>query len=194
MSYTAEIAKSCGLDSAKDTQEILSKLVKLTILNGVANVVDMKVIGISPEVSIICRYAVFDLIKTTQAQIIKPYIDEAKVKLLGDQERLAKAKDLLIKADKSGSAMGSAYLSTRDELRFYLGEITAMKNLIASNENRATRLVAPVYESDNPVAPKKYIELIGGLFSGLFLGLLFAFGRQLIPNIKKQLEKNTLPK
>jgi hypothetical protein len=65
MSYTAEIAKSCGLDSAKDTQAILSKLVKLTIPNGVAIVVDMKVISTSPKVSIICGYVVFDLIKTT---------------------------------------------------------------------------------------------------------------------------------
>jgi uncharacterized protein involved in exopolysaccharide biosynthesis len=193
-SYTAEITKSCGIDSAKEAQAILSKSVQLTIPKGVANVVDLKIIGTSPEASINCGQAVFDLIKNTQAQIIKPYIEEAKTKLLDSQERLAKAQDLLMKADKSGSAMGAAYLSTRDEIRFLLDQITALTNVVASNENRATRLVAPIYASDDPIAPKKRNVLLAGLFGGLFLGFLIAFGRQIIPNLKTQLENNTLHK
>jgi LPS O-antigen subunit length determinant protein (WzzB/FepE family) len=189
-SYTPEIAQACGLDSAKDAQELLSKSVKLTIPKGVANVVDLKIIGASPEASINCAQAVFGLIKTTQAQIINPYIEEAKVKLLDNQERLAKAKDLVMKADKSGSAMGAAYLSTRDEIRFLLDEITALKNVVASNDNRATRLVAPIYASDDPIAPKKRNVLLVGLFGGLFLGLMIAIGRQIIPSLKTQLENN----
>jgi len=193
-SYTPEIAKACGLDSAKDAQELLSKSVKLTIPKGVANVVDLKIIGASPEASINCAQAVFDLIKTTQAQIIKPYIEEAKAKLLDNQERLTKAQDLVMKADKSGSAMGAAYLSTRDEIRFLLDQITALKNVVASNDNRATRLVAPIYASDDPIAPKKFNILLAGLFGGFFLGLLIAIGRQIIPSLKSQIENNILPK
>jgi LPS O-antigen subunit length determinant protein (WzzB/FepE family) len=193
-SYTAETAKLCGLESKKDAQAILSKSVKLTIPKGVANVVDMKIIGASPEASTICAQAVFDLIKATQAQIVKPYIEDAKAKLLNDQERLAKSKDLLVKADKSGSAMSAAYLSTRDEIRFLLDEITNLTNVVSSNENRATRLVAPIYVSEDPIAPKKRNVLLMGLFGGLFLGLLIAFWCQLIPKIKAQLQKNALPK
>jgi LPS O-antigen subunit length determinant protein (WzzB/FepE family) len=193
-SYTPEIAKACGLDSAKDAQVILSKSVKLTIPKGIANVVDFKIIGASPEASINCAQAVFGLVKTTQAQIIKPYIEEANARLIDNQERLTRAQDLVMKADKSGAAMGAAYLSTRDEIRFLLDEITALKNVVASNDNRATRLVAPIYASDDPIAPKKRNVLLGGLFSGLFLGLLIAFGRQIIPNLKAQLENNTDPK
>jgi hypothetical protein len=161
---------------------------------GVANVVDLKIIGASPEVSVNCAQAVFDLIKTTQAQIIKPYIEEAKAKLLNNQERLVKAQDLVMKADKSGSAMGVAYLSTREEIRFLLDEITALKNVVATNDNRQTRLVAPIYASDDPIAPNKRNVLLAGLFGGLFLGFLTAFGHQIIPNLKIQLESSTLPK
>jgi uncharacterized protein involved in exopolysaccharide biosynthesis len=169
-SYTAEITKACGIDSAKDAQAILSQSVKLTIPKSVANVVDLKIIGASPEASINCAQAVFDLVKTTQAQIIKPYIVEAKAKLLDNQERLAKAQDLVMKADKSGSAMGAAYLSTRDEIRFLLDEITALKNVVSSNDNRATRLVAPIYAGDDPIAPNKRNVLLAGLFGGLSWG------------------------
>lgn len=193
-SYTAEVTNACGLDTLKDAQAILSKSVKLTIPKGVANVIDLKIIGTSSEAAANCAQAVFDLIKTTQAQIIKPYIEEAKAKLADNQERLAKAKDLVMKADKSGSAMGAAYLSTRDEIRFLLDEITALKNVVASDDNRATRLVAPIYASDDPILPKKRNVLLGGLFGGLFLGLLFAFGRQIIPKLKKQLENNASSK
>lgn len=101
---------------------------------------------------------------------------------------------MVIKADKSGSAMGAAYLSTRDEIRFLLDEITALKNVVASNDNRATRLVVPIYASDDPIAPKKRNVLLVGLFGGLFLGLLIALWRQIIPSLKAQLENNTLPK
>jgi capsular polysaccharide biosynthesis protein len=188
--YTTEVSKACGLGSEKDALAILSNSVKLSITKGVANVVDLKIISTSPEIAVVCAQAVFDLIKVTQAQIVKPYIDEAKAKLLDDQERLAKSKDLVAKADKAGSAMGAVYLSTRDEIRFLLDEITALTNVVASNENRATRLVAPIYASDDPIAPKKRNVLMG-LFGGLFIGMLIAFGRQLIPNIRAQLENTT---
>ena len=193
-SYNAEITKACGLDSTRDTQAILSKSVKLAISKGVANVIDLQVIGTSPEASVNCAQAVFDLIKTTQAQITKPYIEEAKAKLLDNQERLVKAQDLVIKADKSGAAVGAAYLSTRDEIRFLLDQISFLQNVVVPNDNRATRLVAPIYASDDPIAPKKRNHLLGGLFGGLFLGLLIALGRQIIPNLKIQLEKNALSK
>ena len=186
-SYTAEVTNACGLDAVKDAQAILSKSVKLTIPKGVANVIDLKIIGTSSEAAANCAKAVFVLIKTTQAKIIKPYIEEAKAKLADNQERLAKAKDLVMKADKSGSAMGAAYLSTRDEIRFLLDEITALKNVIASHENRATRLVAPIYASDDPILPKKGNVLLGGLFGGLFLGLLIAFYYQLLPSLKEKI-------
>jgi LPS O-antigen subunit length determinant protein (WzzB/FepE family) len=192
--YTAEVSKACALGSEKDALLILSKSVKLTITKGVANVVDLKIIGTSPENTVICAQAVFDLIKATQAQIVKPYIDVAKANLLNKQERLAKSKDMLAKADKAELAIGAAYLSTRDEIRFLQDEITALTNVVAFNENRATRLVAPIYASDDPIAPKRRNVLMVGLFGGLFLGLLIAFGRQLIPNIKAQLENTTASK
>jgi LPS O-antigen subunit length determinant protein (WzzB/FepE family) len=189
-SFTAEVTKGCGLGSEKDTQATLLKSVKLTLPKGVANVVDLRIIGTSPETTAICAQLVFNFIKASQALIIKPYIEEAKAKLLDNQERLEKSKDLLVKADKAGMAMGAAYLSTRDEIRFLLDEITALKNVISMNDDRATRLVTPIYASDDPITPKKHYILLVGLFGGLFLGLLIAFGRKLIEKIKRQLDSS----
>jgi capsular polysaccharide biosynthesis protein len=150
----------------------------------VANLVDLKTFGESPQVAQDCAQGVFDLIKTTQAQIVAPYIEEAKVKLADDQERLQKAKEVVARSDKSGASLAASYLSTRDEIHHLLDEITALKNIVTSNQNRATRMVAPIFASDAPIAPKKRMALAAGLLGGLFLGLLIAFARQIVLKLK----------
>jgi LPS O-antigen subunit length determinant protein (WzzB/FepE family) len=184
-SYTPETLVACGLQDQANPAPALSSI-KLTVPKGVANQVELKTFGGSQQVAQDCALAVFDLIKTTQAQIVAPYIEEAKIKLADNQERLQKAKEVVARSDKSGAAMSASYLSTRDEIRFLLDEITAIKNVVSSNQNRATRMVAPIYASDMPIAPKKRIILAAGLFCGLFLGLLIALARQMITKFNSQ--------
>jgi uncharacterized protein involved in exopolysaccharide biosynthesis len=186
-SFTPPVIAACGLEHDANAAQALSKSVKLAIPKGVVNVVELKTVGPTPQTAQACNLAVYELIKTTQSQIIAPYIEEAKVKLLDDEARLAKAKDLVAKADKSGSAMGAAYLSTRDEIRYLLDEISALKNVLTSNQSRATRLIAPVYAGDTPIAPKKRVALIAGLFAGLCLGLLIALARQMIAKLRSDM-------
>jgi LPS O-antigen subunit length determinant protein (WzzB/FepE family) len=185
--FTSQVIDACKVDKVSNPGATLAKSINLELPKGTANVVELKTFGKSPQDAQLCAEAIFELIKTTQAQIVAPYIEEAKIKLLDNQERLAKAKELIAKADKSGSAMGAAYLSTRDEIRFLLDEITALKNLMTSNQNRVTRLIAPIYANDVPIAPKKRVVLAGGLLGGLFLGLLVAMVRQVIAKLKKDL-------
>ena len=189
-SFTPETSAACGLDGKENATSILAKSIKLSQPKGVPNVVELKTTASNPDLAQYCASAIYELIKTSQDKIVSPYIAEAKIKLADDEVRLAKAKDLVLKADKSGSVMSAAYLSTRDEIRYLLDEITALQNVVASNTNRATRLVAPIYTSDAPISPKKQVTLASGLLGGLFLGFLIALGRQLIPKIKAQLASN----
>lgn len=183
-SFTPEVIAGCGLQEQANAGASLSKSIKLIPVKGVASVVELKTFGGTPQSAQDCALGVFELIKTTQAQIVAPYIEEAKVKLADDEDRLQKAKDLVARSDKSGSAMSASYLSTRDEIRYLLDEITALKNVVTSNQNRATRMVTPIYASDAPIAPKKRMVLAAGLFGGLFLGLLIALARQMVLKLK----------
>lgn len=128
-SYTPQVIEACGLQDQANAALALSKSIKLTIPKGVANVVELKTFGPSPQAAQECNLAIFELIKTTQSLIVAPYIANAKLMLDDDIERLAKAKDLVAKADKSGSVMGAAYLSTRDEIRYYLMKSRHLKML-----------------------------------------------------------------
>ena len=183
-SFTPEVIAACGLQDQANASVLLSKSIKLTPAKGVVSVVELKTFGPTPQAAQECALGVFELIKTTQSQIVAPYIEEAKVKLADDEERLAKARDLVSKSDKSGQAMSASYLSTRDEIRYLLDEITSLKNVVSSNQNRSTRMVAPIYANEAPIAPKKRMVLAAGLFGGLFLGLLIALARQMALRLK----------
>jgi LPS O-antigen subunit length determinant protein (WzzB/FepE family) len=185
-SYTPETLVACGLHDQANAALALSKSIKLTIPKGVANVVDLKTFGGSQQVAQDCALAVFELIKTTQAQIVAPYIEEVKIKLAQDEDRLQKAKEVVARSDKSGTAVSASYLATRDEIRYLLDEITALNNVVTTSQNRATRILAPIYASDLPIAPKKRNILAVGLFGGLFFGLLIALSRRVVSKLKSE--------
>ena len=183
-SFTPQTIAACDLQDQSNAGVSLGKSIKLTVPKGVASVVELKTFGGTPQVAQDCALGLFEFIKTTQAQIVAPYIEEAKVQLANDEERLQKARDLVAGSDKSGAAMSASYLLTRDEIRYLLDEITALKNVVAINQNRVTRMVAPIYVSDTPIAPKKHMVLAAGLFGGLFLGLLISLARQVVLKLK----------
>jgi uncharacterized protein involved in exopolysaccharide biosynthesis len=191
-SFPTQTISACGFDGSSEPGAALAKSMKLSLVKGVPNIVELKTVGPSPEAALGCASAIFELIKTTQSQIVTPYIEEARIKLADDEARLDKARELVSRADKSGSTMSVAYLSTRDEIRYLLDEITSLKNVVTSNQNRITHLVAPIYASDQPISPKKFITLVAGLMSGLFLGVLIALVRQMIPKLKAQLQGGAL--
>ena len=97
-----------------------------------------------------------------------PYIEKAKGKLADNEQRINSAKELMLRSDKAGIAMSAAYLSNRDEIVYLLNEKNNLKNILISDKNRATRLIAPVYASDRPIAPKKRNIFAAGLFGDLF--------------------------
>lgn len=183
-SFTPEVLSDCGSDDVPTSGLALSASIKFAVPKGVTNMVELKTYGKSPEGALSCAQAIFELIKDTQAKILAPYMTDAKVRLEEDIERLARAKDLIVKADKSDSAMGAAYLATRDEIRFLLDEISVYTNVVSRSQNRVAHLLVPIYASETPIAPKNRVVVASGLFGGLFLGLLLALSRQMWAKLK----------
>lgn len=198
-SLTSKEIEICGYENQSDAAFLLSKSIKLAIPKGVPNVLEMKTFGNSPKEARDCAGAIFELIKSTQNQMVIPYIDEAKQKLDEEKIRLNAAQEFVLKIEKSGvlevktfgnstqetkSTISAAYLSTRSEINYLLDKIAALNNVVANNQNRATHLIAPIYASDMPISPKKRMVLAAGLLGGLFLGLLVAQGKRIIYKLK----------
>ena len=175
-SYPRDTIALCGLAEEKDAEALLAKKVKLSVPKGVGGIVDLEIRDISKEAAGACANAIYQLIKTSQARLIAPYIEEASKKLIIEKERLSRANQFIAKADKLGSEPSAAYLATRDETRYSLDQIAILQSIIS--EDRATRLIAPIYVKDQPVFPQERNSLLLGVLLGGFVGLLLAVARK----------------
>ena len=184
--YTEQVISSCGYQDKPQAALALSKAAKLSIPKGVANTVELKVLAPNQKLAASCAQAIFTQIAQMQEQFSRVFVEEARLKLATDNERIDAARKLIAKADQSGSAMSAAYLSARDELTYFLTDREKMFDLINSVKSRGTRLDSPIYASDKPVSPKKKMSLLSGLFGGLFLGLLIALGRKVLGKLKSE--------
>jgi hypothetical protein len=177
-SYSKETIALCGLAEEKDAGALLAKKAKLSLPKGLGGTVDLEIRDTSKEVAEACANAIYEFVKTSQAQLIAPYVEEASKKLIIEKERLSRATEFIARADKSGSGVSGAYLATRDEIRYLVDQISNLQAVINGNESRAARLVAPIYVKDHPVFPQKRNGLLLGLLLGGFLGLLLAVARR----------------
>lgn len=176
--FDSQIIQKCGLADREDASSELIKSVKLSIPKGVSSTVNLKMRAPSPELANTCINALYQLIKSSQALMIAPFIKEANFMLSVERERLARVTELISRADQSGAAMSATYLATRDEIRYLLDQIRSLQNIIIQNESRASSLIAPIYVSDRPVFPSKINSLLVGVAAGGFLGLLVALARK----------------
>lgn len=178
-SYPKETIALCGLADQKEPELVLVDKVKLSIPKGVGEIVNLKVRGASKEIAKACTNAVYQLIKTSQAQLVAPYIDEARKKLKIDEERQGRVNQVISEADKSGAIISAAYLVAFNEIRFLLDQISNLQSIITGNESRTAHLTAPIYLNEEPVFPQKRKSLIIGLLLGGLLGLVLALARKL---------------
>jgi capsular polysaccharide biosynthesis protein len=176
--YSAQEIKVCGFESSATPSETLAASAKFSAVKGVGSMIEIKINRDDKETAIACAQSLFENIKSSQNEIIKPYIEEAKTLLVKYQDRLTSSQSLVSRVDKSGAALSAAYLANRDEVKFLTEEILRLNTFITTANTRQAKLVSPIYASDTPVAPKKRMVLIAGLFAGLFLGLLLMLGKQ----------------
>lgn len=177
--YGSEVIAACDYQDKPQASLALSKAVKLTIPKGLTNTVELKVFSLSPQIAKTCAQAIVDQIAVLQAHFAKPFVEEAKIKLAQDNERIEAARKLIARADQSGSAMSAAYLAARDELTYFLTDREKMLDLINSVDKRGTQLISPIYAADKSVSPKKLMSLLTGLLAGIMFGLGVALVRQL---------------
>ena len=182
--YSAEEIKACGLEGQKMPAESLVSMSKFSAVKGVGSIIELKIRMESREQAVICAQALFENIRESQNQIIKPYIEEAKGLLIKYQARLKEAQELVTRADKSGAALSAAYLANRDEVKFLTDESIRLNTFVTAGDARQAKLVSPIYASEAAVFPKKKIALMVGLLAGLFLGLLLVMVRKLWNNYR----------
>ncbi len=182
--YSAEAIKACGFENVSNSAESLAAITKFSAVKGIGSMIELKITRYSKEAAIVCAQALYENIKISQNEIIKPYVEEYKILLAKYQQNLINSQSLVARADKLGSGLSAAYLANRDEVRFLTEEILRLNTFIMIAEIRQAKLASPIYVADAPILPKKKNSLIIGLMAGLFLGLLFVIGKKTFKTYK----------
>ena len=176
-SYSQVSIVACGYEGKKQAAGSLAKMIKLSLSKG-TQMIELKATGLSLEQAAQCAQSVFDNIKQSQKMIAEPIIEDAKTKLARYVTRLQEAQTFITKADKSGSSMTAAYLSTRDEVKYLTNEMIRLNDLIISASTHQTKLVSPIYVPEEPSYPQVSLFLAIGLLAGLFFGFLFEVSKR----------------
>lgn len=169
--FSPEEIKVCALEQERATSESLVSRSKFSAIKGVNSVVELRIRMDSRERAIKCAYALYENIRESQNQILKPHIEAAKIRLIKYQNRLKEAEALIIQADKSNLALAS-YLASRDEIKFLTNEVNNLSSFIIFSDSSQTKLLSPIYAPESPIFPNKNIVVAVGLLVGLLLGLL----------------------
>ncbi|WP_231970469.1 Wzz/FepE/Etk N-terminal domain-containing protein [Polynucleobacter necessarius] len=196
-SWDQQVVNGCDLQNASNPAAQLSKVIKLSIPKGVANVVELKVTRPSPEVAKACADNVFEAISASQAKMMEPIkaVNSARARLTQVEARLAQDKTLfktlLTNTGGGGSknTVSPTYFALLSETRNLEDEREKLLTTIDVSSAQTATLQSPVYVADQPIYPKKAKSLLAGLFGGLFLGVLIALVRQMIPKLKAQMLK-----
>jgi uncharacterized protein involved in exopolysaccharide biosynthesis len=190
-SFDSSVIDACNLQASSNLAAQLSKVIKLTIPKGVANVVELKVTRPSPELAQACADAVYQAIAKAQAQMIDPIAQATKVsngaRLAKVEERLAQDKTLLAKAEQPKGAVSPAYFAILSEIRNLEDEREKLATTVSASGVQATNLQSPIYVGNQPVYPKKSLSLIAGLIGSMFLGVFIALARQVIAKLKLEM-------
>jgi uncharacterized protein involved in exopolysaccharide biosynthesis len=190
-SFDLSVIDACNLQASSNLAAQLSKVIKLTIPKGVANVVELKVTRPSPELAQACADAVYQAIAKAQAQMIDPIAQATKVsngaRLAKVEERLAQDKTLLAKAEQPKGAVSPAYFAILSEIRNLEDEREKLTTTVSTSGVQATNLQSPIYVGNQSVYPKKSLSLVAGLIGGLFLGVFIALARQMIAKLKLEM-------
>lgn len=176
--FSPLVLSSCDLNSGAGNPANIATSIKLSSSKYSNNLVELKVFASSPGLAFKCATAVFELIEQTQSQIAFPYIENVKAQLTVYKQTLKQLRNEIAGVNATNSGMNMTYLLARDEIKFLVAKISEFEILDAINQTGMTKLVAPIYASDIPVAPNKSKILLLGLFGGIFFGLILAMLRQ----------------
>jgi len=158
-SWDEQVLSSCDIHNASNLASQLTKIIKLSIPKGVANVAELKVTRSSPEVAKACANSVFEAIAKSQTQMIELFAQQtkasssARVKII--EERLAQDKNLLAKAQEPKNGISPTYFALLSEVRNLEDERERLLIAMSASNVQSATLQSPIYVADKPIYPKK---------------------------------------
>jgi len=196
--------QACGSDGQLNSQAKFVDKIKPTI-NKSDPLVSFTTQAQSTQEAKACLSAVIAEVKSNQAAIAKPLIDQKKQKLsqLSEQLKLAQdmAKNFLTTKSNIGSsdtqfsartlAMSST-LASATEMNDLRKEINNLESSLIPPQTQPLFLAAPIYAPEVSINKRPLFTLGLCLGLGVFLGLLVTGLMRVVPEIRRQMREAEL--
>ena len=147
-----------------------------------------------------CLMAVLEDIQHKQSLLSAPIIEQKKSYLQTLKAKLATAeqvsqylsaqkRDFTFKDERfsANALILATSLNNGKEISDLRNQITELESTLSPPQTQETFLAAPLYASQQAVAPKKLLVVSLALIVGLFVALLFLLGRAAWKKVKPQL-------
>lgn len=195
--YSKATFDACGLNDLAEPGVAIATALKPTLMK-TAPIITISYKAKSQEAAIGCINAVMADMRANQALIAKPTIEQKNIQLATFKQKLDQAEQManLMPAKKQNfdfndpkfsgaSLLLATSLAKADEVKNLKAQISDLEIQLQEPQTKETYFTAPVYASPKPVEPKKLIVILGGLFGGAVLSVVYLLARTQIRKLSK---------
>ena len=195
--YTKATFDACGLNDLAEPGVAIATALKPTLMK-TAPIISISYKAKSQEAAIGCIDAVMADTRANQALIAKPTIEQKNIQLATLKQKLDGAEQManLMPAKKQNfdfndpkfsgaSLLLATSLAKADEVKNLKAQISDLEIQLQEPQTKETYFTTPVYASPKPVEPKKLIVILGGLFGGAVLSVVYLLARTQIRKLSK---------
>lgn len=202
--YSQETLTQCDLRDSATAFSSLAKDLKPT-LNKTAPVISLSYTAKSPELGKSCLESVITDIGKDQQRIAEPLIQMRKDQLANTQTKLALADETMKQLggkrlnfdipDQKFSASTVFYsiiLSKQNEIADLRKSVETQTIELSAPQTQPASAATPIYAPSVRVSPKRSAAIVGAVFGGALLGILWLLAQRAWIKIKLQLSNKLL--
>lgn len=197
--YSENTLKQCGLHGHSVGAFALSKELKLSIVKN-SPLISVSYDSSSADSSKRCLEAILQDIRQNQDSLPKSLLAARENQLQQLKQQLETSekvnRQLMEKFSGKGTddsaLVSSIILSRSSEIADLRRVINFQEVDLLPPQTQPAAMATPIYTSDAPVYPKKLPAIVGGLFGGALLGILWLLARQSWQKIKPQLRQKSI--
>jgi Chain length determinant protein len=199
--YNKETFDACGVSDAVEPGVAIANSLKPTLMK-TAPIITISYKAKSQELAVGCINAVMADIRSNQAMIAKPILEQKNVQLGLLKQKLESAEQISNSLQprkqsfdfndpkfNGATLLLATSLSKANEVKDLKAQIADIEIQLQEPQTKETYFTTPIYASPRPVEPKKLVSIAAGLFGGSVLSIAFMLVRAQFRKQAKQKNK-----
>ncbi len=165
--------EGCDLKNER-FKSLLGDTIKFNRVKEDVSLVEIKVLRNTKESATKCVQAIFESIKKAQSEMLEPYLDEVRARIVSRQKLIKQITNNVKLIEGSSTSLTITYLSQFEDMRVLYKDIVRLGTIIESSKINTTKLVGSIQSSEYSKYPKRVLTIIWIAILGASFGFLIA--------------------